>query len=102
MGQQQTATVGGSAALRRMVLALLVAALMAATMAVGADPAMAENTIQSGVDQPPGPPSISNGPDQKNGKFLPTPIVNHDTGSGAAPCVLHGGKNGGKLTGGGC
>ncbi len=41
MGQQQQ-TVTGSA-LRRILLALLVAALMAATMALSAMPAMAEN-----------------------------------------------------------
>jgi len=44
LGQQETVTVAGSSStLRRTILALLVAALMAATMVASASPAIAEN-----------------------------------------------------------
>jgi hypothetical protein len=87
MGQQQE-TVAGSA-LRRMALALLVAALGEATMVVAtAMPAMAKNL----KDGNPGPPTLA-------GPFKPGSgsLVFPDKGGA---CALH--SNGNDPTGGGC
>ncbi len=95
----KTTTTEGNAsgALRRLILVLAVAALMAAMMVTSAMPAMAKNSYQFGQDSPPGPPFFSGGPD-KNGssEVFHTP---------EGPCVNHFGKDGknkGKFTGGGC
>ena len=66
MGQKETMTVAteerGGGTLRRMILALLVAALMGAMMVVSAMPAMAKNT----GDQGPGLPPRESGGNQTN------------------------------------
>ncbi len=93
MGQQETMRVTGSSAVRRIIMVLTVAALMALMLA-SAMPAMAKNTIQTGLDQPPGPPRESFGP-AKNGSSS-----TFHTSDGTR--VAHSGKNGGKRTGGGC
>jgi hypothetical protein len=100
MGQQETMTVAAEGkeggALRRIILVLTVAALMAAVMVASTMPAMAKNSYQSGQDSPPGPPAFSFGPN-KNGS---SEVVHKAEGA----CVHHFGKNSGNkpLTGGDC
>ena len=74
MGQKQI-TVAGSA-LRRIGLALLVAALMAVMMSVSALPAMAKNS----GPQPPGPPKTNENTQVKVFHFRGEACVIHDTG----------------------
>jgi hypothetical protein len=81
MGQQQM--VAGSA-LRRIILALAVAALMAAIMAASAIPALAKNSIHDGFDDPPGPPEFSGSTSFDNNGSN----VNHREGGGGS-CVDH-------------
>ena len=80
--------------LRRIVLALTVATLMAAMLAASAMPAMAKaspNPSETGG----GPPLFTGGLELNN----PSSEVFH--GRGGA-CVKHFGKNAGKETGGSC
>jgi hypothetical protein len=89
MGQQQE-TVAGNA-LRRIILVLTVAAVMAAMLAVNVTPAMADNA----GNQPPGPPLTAGGTNS-NGFTL----VAHNSGG---TCVAHSGdKSGDKVHGPGC
>jgi hypothetical protein len=90
MGQQQETVVGGT--LRRLVLALLVAALMAATMAVSAMPAMADNS----GEQPSGPPLFTG----NNDGGTSGSTVSHRFGGTNSVCVAH--RNGHGDTGGDC
>ena len=90
MGQQE---IGLGRALRRMILVLAVAALIAAVMAASAMPAMAKNS----GPQKPGPPIFSGGPATND-----SASVDH-IGGGA--CVGHSGNaffKAGPSTGGGC
>jgi Spy/CpxP family protein refolding chaperone len=94
MGQQQEEIVAGGSMLRRIVLALTVATLMAAMLAASAMPAMAKaspNPSETGG----GPPLFTGGLELDN----PSSEVFH--GRGGA-CVKHFGKNAGKETGGSC
>jgi hypothetical protein len=93
MGQQQEIEVG-STAVRRMILLLAVAAVMAALMAVSAMPAMAKaspNPSQTGG----GPPLFTGGLELDN----PSSEVFH--GRGGA-CVEHFGNSKKQETGGSC
>jgi Spy/CpxP family protein refolding chaperone len=78
-----TKTTGGT--LRRMILLLMVAALMAAMVAVSAMPAMAKNTPGTG-------PPLESGNNKGS-------LVAHSPGGA---CVAHAKGHGGTDTGGGC
>ncbi len=77
--------------MRRTLLVLTVAAVMAAMMLASALPVLADTS----GDQPPGPPTVTGDFDHPHGS-----IVLHDDGA----CVDHygGGPTSGKATGGGC
>ena len=97
MGQQETTMT--VAALRRTILALTAALIMAAMMVLGAGEAMAKNSFQDGLDSPPGAPNLTGGPTKNDSS-----IVAHNP-EGA--CVKHFGNSFSKagtdgLTGGAC
>ncbi len=88
----------GSGTLRRLILVLLVAALMAVMMAASALPAMAKVSQEKPGQNGGGPP------DRSGGLGLPNPssIVEHEFGPSEQTCVKHFGKNFPKENGPGC
>jgi hypothetical protein len=96
MGQQQQTMRATGSALRRMILVLGAAVLMAAMMAVSAMPAMADVGPEKPGKNGGGPPSFTgNNRDGNSGS-----IVLHDTPGTKPVCVAH--DNGREDTGGGC